>query len=174
MDFSLWSIAPSPITSWQSAFDAHFLLQAQPSLSENHSLCTMGLSQHTPDSGAIFPLFAVSLKAGAEDEPPSQQCRLVKWIPAERGLVGGGENTLFLGISVSEFVISGRSSATLLFPAPHQSRGFSLSLHPCLECTGRANEAEVFPVFSLVIVHGRAVVFCCASVLQLWGAAPGW
>lgn len=77
----------------------------------------MGLSQHTLDSVAIFPLFRVNLEAEAKDETSSQQHRLLKWIPAERGDVGGGKNTLFLGISVSEFVISGRSCNSFI-PCP--------------------------------------------------------
>lgn len=66
---------------------------------------------------AIFPLFRGNLKAEAKDETPSQQHRLVKWIPAERGDVGGGKSTLFLGISVSEFVIYGRS-CNFFIPCP--------------------------------------------------------
>lgn len=134
----------------------------------------MGLSQHTPDSVAIFPLFRMSLKAEVEDETPSQQYRLVEWIPAERGRVGGGKNVLFLSIFVS-VCNSWKKFCNYFIPAPYQSWGFCLSLHPCLESIGRGNETEVFPVPPLAIVHDSAVAFCCASgVLHLWSAAPSW
>lgn len=130
--------------------------------------------QHTPDSVAIFPLFRMNLKAEAKDETPSQQYRLVKWIPAEHGHVGGGKNTLFLGISVSvcNFWEKLQVFYSLL---PHQSQSFSscLSIHPFLESIGRGNGTEMFSVFSLVIVQGTAGAFC-SGVLHLWRTAPSW
>lgn len=126
----------------------------------------MGLSQHTPGFVAIFPLFRVNLKAEAKDETPSQQYRLVEWIPAEHGHVGGGKNASFLGISVSEMVISGRSCDSFI-PCPPRSEAFAVA---CLYIPFWNPEGE--PMKQRRLLYSPWLLWLCCGIFLCLRSPP--
>lgn len=102
----------------------------------------MGLSQHTPNSEAIFLLFAMSVKPEAENEAPRQPCRLVKCVRADLGRAGGeGQSTCSRA-----FLCHGSQfpeEATTLFCPLSGAFYCRLSIHPFSESIGRTTGREL-------------------------------